>query len=76
MIEIEKMAPAIEAPNPVEHGALEFVSPVDEEQSQRTDNIEVRIFTKENKIKGRVGAALSNWNSEACTSALKLGPSS
>ncbi|CAB3243596.1 unnamed protein product [Arctia plantaginis] len=63
-------------PHPAEHGTLEFKSLVDEEQLKSTIKTEVRIFTDGSKIEGRVGAALSIWNGEAETRALKLALSS
>ncbi|XP_063617206.1 uncharacterized protein LOC134790367 [Cydia splendana] len=70
--EIEQMTPAIKAPHPAERASLEFGRLMDEEQYQRNTNFDLRIFTDGSKIEGKVGAALSLWNSTEEIRAIKL----
>ena len=71
-MEVERMAPAIEAPHPAEQICLEFGSLIDEDQYRRHSNFAIRIFTDGSKIEGRVGAALSVWKADAEIKALKF----
>lgn len=68
--EAERMAP--ERVHPVEHLDLEFICLEDQQQVDAYSNKAVRIFTDGSKIEGKVGAALSMWNSEAETKACKF----
>ncbi|XP_063370300.1 uncharacterized protein LOC134658545 [Cydia amplana] len=70
--EVEKMASAIEAPHPADQTTLTFISLADQEQVDNNSGHEIRIFTDGSKIGGKVGAALSIWNSEAEIKSLKL----
>nr|XP_037877534.1 uncharacterized protein LOC119631103 [Bombyx mori] len=70
--EIERVAPAIEAPHPAERISLRLVSLVDREQLNQNSDFEIRIFTDGSRIEGKVGAALSVWNSETEIKAFKL----
>ncbi|XP_045494894.1 uncharacterized protein LOC123693737 [Colias croceus] len=70
--EVERMAPAIEDPHPAEQEGLGF-GLVDEDSYSDVANSHVhRIYTDGSKIEGRVGAALSVWEGEAETKAVKL----
>lgn len=71
-MEVEKMAPVIKTPHPAERMSLDFDSLMNEEQYLNSTNFNFRIFTDGSKIEGRVGAALSIWNGDAETKALKL----
>nr|XP_037869605.1 uncharacterized protein LOC119629076 [Bombyx mori] len=70
--EIERVAPAIEAPHPAERISLRLVSLVDREQLNQNSDFEIRIFTDGSRIEGKVGAALSVWNGETEIKAFKL----
>ncbi|XP_045501579.1 uncharacterized protein LOC123698840 [Colias croceus] len=70
--EVVRMAPAIEDPHPAEQEGLGF-GLVDEDSYSDVANSHVhRIYTDGSKIEGRVGAALSIWEGEAETKAVKL----
>ncbi|XP_063897101.1 uncharacterized protein LOC126053517 [Helicoverpa armigera] len=71
--EIERMASALEAPHPAELVTLQYDSIADDEEYRnRSEEFAVRIFTDGSKIQGKVGAALSLWDSTTETKALKL----
>ncbi|XP_022836964.1 uncharacterized protein LOC111364348, partial [Spodoptera litura] len=71
--EIEKMTRAVDFPHPAEQQTLEFNSLVDEEQyNKHASNYDVRIFTDGSKIEGKVGAALSLWDSATEYTSKKL----
>jgi ribonuclease HI len=70
--EIERMVPAARAPHPSEQVTLDFGRLIDEEQYNRERNFDVRIFTDGSKMEGKVGAAISLWNSTGETKTLKL----
>lgn len=70
--EIERMAKFTENPHPANQLSLSFLGLVDEEQVAANSHHEVRIFTDGSKIKGKVGAALSFWNSETEIKTIKL----
>ncbi|XP_061729235.1 uncharacterized protein LOC133534169 [Cydia pomonella] len=71
-MEVETMAPAIDAPHPADRPGLSYISLVDQESVDQHSAYDVRIFTDGSKIEGKVGAALSMWNSGTETKALKL----
>ncbi|XP_063628220.1 ribonuclease H-like [Cydia splendana] len=66
------MTPAAETPHPAEQSKLEIVSLANQEQYDANNNYEVRIFTDGSKLGGKVGAALSIWNSTSETKTQKL----
>ncbi|XP_046976629.1 uncharacterized protein LOC124542783 [Vanessa cardui] len=70
--ETERAAGFAEAPHPALQMDLEIRSLSDQYQVDRNNVQQVRIFTDGSKIDGRVGAALSLWNNEAETKAVKL----
>nr|XP_013189923.1 unnamed protein product [Amyelois transitella] len=70
--EIERPAPAMEAPHPAEHIDLDFVCLEDQGQVDSSSDFDVRIYTDGSKIDGRVGAALSIWKGQAETRSVKL----
>ncbi|XP_063893008.1 uncharacterized protein LOC135117540 [Helicoverpa armigera] len=71
--EIERMASALEAPHPAKLVTLQYDSIADDEEYRnRSEEFAVRIFTDGSKIQGKVGAALSLWDSTTETKALKL----
>lgn len=70
--EVERMAPALEAPHPADRMSLDFVSLHDQETLDRNVGYEICIFTDGSKIKGRVGAALSLWKGGRETMTRKL----
>ncbi|XP_073966993.1 uncharacterized protein [Choristoneura fumiferana] len=70
--EVERMAPALEAPHPAERMSLEFISLHDQETLDRNSEHEIRIFTDGSRIEGKVGAALSLWRGGTETLTRKL----
>lgn len=70
--EVEQMTSALESPHPAERSDLKIVGLVNREEVDANSDQQVKIFTDGSKIGGRVGAALSIWNGEAETRALKL----
>ncbi|XP_050559320.1 uncharacterized protein LOC126912227 [Spodoptera frugiperda] len=71
--DIETMTSAMDFPHPAEQTTVEFSSLVDEEQyNNHAFNYDVRIFTDGSKIEGKVGAALSLWDSATEIKSKKL----
>lgn len=70
--EVEQMAPMIYAPHPAENFKIEFNNLINEIDYSITKDLDIRIFTDGSKIEDKVGAAISVWNREAETKAIKL----
>ncbi|XP_064072811.1 uncharacterized protein LOC113403591 [Vanessa tameamea] len=70
--ETERAAGFADAPHPAMQMDLEIRSLSDQNQVDQNNVQQVRIFTDGSKIDGRVGAALSLWNNEVETKAVKL----
>lgn len=70
--EMEQQVAFAQAPHPTETMSLEFKCLEYRRDVDNHKNQAVRIFTNGSKIEGKVGAALSIWNGEAETRALKL----
>ncbi|XP_047543137.1 uncharacterized protein LOC125075464 [Vanessa atalanta] len=70
--ETERAAGFADAPHPAMQMDLEIRSLSDQNQVDLNNVQQVRIFTDGSKIGGRVGAALSVWNNEVETKAVKL----
>ncbi|XP_038221608.1 uncharacterized protein LOC119839414, partial [Zerene cesonia] len=70
--EVERMAPAVEDPHPAEQVGLGFGLVDEDTYPDVVDSHVRRIYTDGSKIEGRVGAALSVWEGEAETKAVKL----
>lgn len=70
--EVEQMALKIKAPHPAERIKIEYNNIMDDEQYNKNKNFNMRIYTDGSKIEGKVGAAISIWENDAETKALKF----
>lgn len=70
--EVERVVAFAETPHPAKHTAMGFVSLEDQSLVDTHNNQAVRFFTDGSRIAGRVGAALSLWDSEAEIRSVKL----
>ncbi|XP_073963046.1 uncharacterized protein [Choristoneura fumiferana] len=70
--EIERRGSALETPHPAEQTSIEFGILADQDALNKNEQYTTRIYTDGSKIGGRVGAALSIWQGDAETRAVKL----